>query len=1338
MSTNYDGLTRNTWPGTWSSSGTHPIVLDREVRGSLRYISGDSGDRLTDIEGQRLQEGMLVYVKNTYGSITGDKYYTYKLQSGESRDASTGAVPNNTANWTEVTFGGSGSSVSALSELTNDVGFITDFNISVAGDDSTLRKIDSGEGIVFTGGANISVSSDTEGNITITNTQAVPTKLSDLTNDVGYITSTEEYNFKIGADDSTARTVDNGEQINILGGTAITTTSDAEGNITIAGVAQDFAYASLTGTPTIPSDVSDLTDNTNLLSAGGSDFSLVLAADDSNVRTITSGETVQFNGGHGITTFSNSSGDITIESNLDGMGLDLGTPSDGSLVTPGALSNWTQTYKVTNSIDDLNELALNIINDTAVANVDFVSDIVSGGAGSVITLTITADGNPTHYIIDWGDGTPPETTTDSTPSHTYPTAGTYTITVTAYNNSGEGAGARVSKTRNAYIVIATADPVVTFAAYAALTGGSAITQWDDGDTVYFENTTTNIGSATIQFTWDWGDSESDDVITDDTAAGGTAGARIAHTFTASTEQEQTRTVTLTLDSHSTADPAVIPTDDTNDYKIYDTHTPTVGLSTTSGINEESTSGLPVTFTNNTETTIGSYATYGIQYRYTFGDGTTQTVNVGSGASGDTGGTISKTYTLSSSDQANGNSADFTGNIRVISDHGSSPFISSDFTVHVEPDVRANIAGTAVTVSDATGDNQYDLYDGNDYNGNNRALVRLTNTTQNGDDYVYDWADTSSDDTMTESGGLAGSTAATIDHDYAGETAGGATYNVSFTANGTPDITAQSDVDTSLTFTLNNVPANPAYLSTKSITLVDAYQGTLPKLAHGFTDNSASNPLSAGASLTTTTARRYTSGTIDTTVVNDAYVGHTGTLAANINGTDTGTKTFTTTLNETGTFTSLVISQNVDYNDIDGSYPTGFYQVFDAKITETMGDYSVGVNDQRLAHTTTGNTNYVSVVKDDLTATPTFGSTGTLSEGTGGTKRYISGIPYYNTGSPNLTLSGVTINDLVGQCYTDQSNIVEVDPGTNYESTTSSAIQFENYTYANIDGATTMLSSGIPKVNTGTSTAYAIGNLTVDITSSSVRTVESPRIRSRNVNGVSSYTNLSTKVQVHTAAQSGINETAIPVNDSLGSGFDDDGVRIFDFSAATTDTPSYTSSTNFYTNSLYSESSDPGVEGTQEATVRLGVLQHDVTDYSSGYLPVGPDRSSDTGTQYFTFAFRRTVTANVNFTIVSSTGIEGLFIAAPGTDIDDTSTLNGWLDCGIQYAGVGAPGADTGNGGNGSNGCALTGSDRIGSGALNGTFEMTLGNKNLSDATGNVMLVRVALASGDTLTSFSVS
>lgn len=113
MATNYDGLTRNIWPGTWSPSSSAPIALDTELRGTLQSISGDLNDRLTNIPGQRIQEGMLVYVKNSYisGSYTrtGDRYYTYKLQTGEVRNSSTGAVPNAELNWSEVTFGSSGS-----------------------------------------------------------------------------------------------------------------------------------------------------------------------------------------------------------------------------------------------------------------------------------------------------------------------------------------------------------------------------------------------------------------------------------------------------------------------------------------------------------------------------------------------------------------------------------------------------------------------------------------------------------------------------------------------------------------------------------------------------------------------------------------------------------------------------------------------------------------------------------------------------------------------------------------------------------------------------------------------------------------------------------------------------------------------------------------------------------------------------------------------------------------------------------------------------------------------------------------------------------------------------
>jgi len=107
---NYDGLTRNVWPGTWSTGTNSPIVLDTEVRGTLQSISGDSGDRLTDIPGARITEGMLVYVKTGYTSgsttYTADKYYTYKLQGSEVRSNVTGAMPNADANWTLFSVGG--------------------------------------------------------------------------------------------------------------------------------------------------------------------------------------------------------------------------------------------------------------------------------------------------------------------------------------------------------------------------------------------------------------------------------------------------------------------------------------------------------------------------------------------------------------------------------------------------------------------------------------------------------------------------------------------------------------------------------------------------------------------------------------------------------------------------------------------------------------------------------------------------------------------------------------------------------------------------------------------------------------------------------------------------------------------------------------------------------------------------------------------------------------------------------------------------------------------------------------------------------------------------------
>ena len=973
----------------------------------------------------------------------------------------------------------------------------------------------------------------------------------------------------------------------------------------------------------------------------------------------------------------------------------------------------------------LAEIVENIRINTYVKSVDFVSDIVSGGAGLTATLTISPVGDANRYTINWGDGNTTTSTTDSTPTHTYANnvGSPFDVNVTAFNNAGVGAGSTATKLREDYIAIFTGDPVVTFAAYSQAVGGSAITQWDDGDTVYFENTTTNTSGAVVQYTWTWGDGSSNEVISTDGVAGGVGGGRISHTFALSTEAEVQRTVTLSLDAHSSAQQAIIPLDDTASYLLYDTHTPNASSDITTGINEESINGLNVTFTNNTEATIGSHSTFGTTYRWDFGDGTITTVNAGSNQAGDTGQTITHKYTLLNNSIAH----NYTGNLQVVSNHTSSPFASSDFVIHVEPDVRANISGSADTVSDRNGDNIYDVYDGVDYNSVNRALVTVNNTSENGDSHLYNWNDASANNTV------AGLTS--VQHDFTGITPGN--YQLDFTATGTPDITSQTD-SANLTFQVNAVPSAPSGLSSKTITLTDAAQGIDPKLVSNFTDNSGTSPLSAGASLETTTARRYTSGTIDTSVAQNAYNGLSGTATAVVNGSTDGSKAFSTSLNENGTFDSLVISGQQDANDSISSstYPTGFFQTFDAKITKPFSEYSTGVNDQRIEHDATGNTNYVTVMCDDLTSVPTIDiSSATLTESTSGSYRYISGIPYYNTGNPQLTLSGALLSNWIGQAYRDTNNVLEIANGTNLESTSGATISTQYKGYADLE-AISYLTAGVPSANTGFGSAYALADQTISITSSSRQSVETLKFKANNVNGSSSYTELAnTAVQVHTATPTGVLENSIPVADSLGNGvLTADGIRIADFISSTTDTPAITGSTN-YTSTPFTGAIS--VSGTQEATVRWGTLEHNTINYSTGFLPVGPDRSADTGTQYFTFAFQRQVVANFDISI-NSTGIAGLWIAAPGTGVDSASGLSGWLDCTSQYAGAGIPGSDTGNGGNGSNGCALTGADVVPTGSsINSAYTMTLGSENMSNATNNVVLVRVALASSKQITSISI-
>jgi len=1053
---------------------------------------------------------------------------------------------------------------------------------------------------------------------------------------------------------------------------------------------------------------------------------------------------------------------------VTGMGIDLDNPTDSSF-SDGAYLGLTTSTKVTNAIDELNEVLGNVQAGTYLKSVSFIADSTSISADDTVTLTITTTptaGADTRYTITWGDGNTDTASSDSTPSHTYSSGGTFSVTVKAFENDAgttDSAGSFATSTRTNYIVASTAAPVVSFQIHSSDDSASnVITKADNGTTVYLQNNTTN-SAETATFDVDWGDG-STDTIASNGVDGGVAGGRLAHTYTNSAGDDGSTVagtgtgdtkyaIKLRLLTHPTANAATFPQTATNNFEVYSTHTPlySVADSTIRGVNEEATSGFPVTFTNNTATNPGANTAFSAtqQYTYNFGEGDSAvTTPIGGGGTGDTGNTIANTFNLTTSNQNNGVTTTFTTSLNLSNGHSSSPF-SSNINIIVEPDVRANIAGTAVTVNTGSGDNSLSLYDVTDLDGTDRAIARFTNTSQNADNYEYDFfGDSSSITTVAEDGSTAGTIGATLDKDYGGTSAGN--INFGFRASGQPDTIFQDDEET-ITFVMKATPSAPANLSAKTLTLNTSAQGTNPHLCHNFDDATGSaSTLSAGDSMEENNARRYTSTTpVETNTVTNFLVNNSNgtgstvnqTVTASINASASGARTFTTSEGgaNNGTFTDLVITNHRDYDEVDAAYPQRLYLVATAKVSNALTDFSAGLNAVRIESSAGGNTGYVHVLRDLLTGTPTT-TIGTVAEGTQGSYRYVSGVPYYNTGSPTVTVTGTTVANFTGQAYQDTNSPHQVHNDTNQESTTGDVITGSAFTYAQIDGASSMLNSGIPIKNTGVGSPYTLGAVTVPITSDSVKSVKTIRARSKNANGDGTYNSSSTKIQVYTASLATLDNEAggITVSDSLGAGFIDDAVRIAGFGSLSGDTPSLfdSSNANYYTDSAWSGAVT--VAGTNEAISRFGTIKHFTTDLSSGYLPAGPDLNTGrSGAQYYNFAFRRTTMSN--FTVRLSGKVSGFFIAAPGTAIDSASGLNGWLDAGITYGGSGVPGSDTGNGGNGSNGCAFTSGDRIIDGTTysNSTFTLTLGSENATNSTGNNVLVRIKLESGDSITALSI-
>jgi len=178
---------------------------------------------------------------------------------------------------------------------------------------------------------------------------------------------------------------------NLVGVNAISTQS-----ITINSQPFTLQYSELQNTPTIPSDISELTDNTGLLGQGGGGGTtiisggggLILTADDSVARTILPGNTLKIQGAGDVTTT------LTEENGTDVLTITHNVQAGG-----GPDTNTTYTLTGEDG-DDANSKKLRLRDsDGAIQDITLVAGSNVGITRNSNSLTFTSTDTDTTYGI---------------------------------------------------------------------------------------------------------------------------------------------------------------------------------------------------------------------------------------------------------------------------------------------------------------------------------------------------------------------------------------------------------------------------------------------------------------------------------------------------------------------------------------------------------------------------------------------------------------------------------------------------------------------------------------------------------------------------------------------------------------------------------------------------------------------------------------------------------------------------------------------------------------------------------------------------------------------------
>jgi hypothetical protein len=477
-----------------------------------------------------------------------------------------------------------------------------------------------------------------------------------------------------------------------------------------------------------------------------------------------------------------------------------------------------------------------------------------------------------------------------------------------------------------------------------------------------------------------------------------------------------------------------------------------------------------------------------------------------------------------------------------------------------------------------------------------------------------------------------------------------------------------------------------------------------------TDNTPGANKSVAGGTTVSTVRRASS--YSTNAVANAGPGDSGTISVRLNGSSAGSRALTTALDGNGTYSNLVITNNFDYRNVNANIQAGFWSVF---TSQAVGTVTEGWNEVYIADSATSNTNTANWFYDSSTpGTPTFSSL-TITPPGSPSYTYSSTIPNYN--NTNQFTITADVNRLSGNMYPTSDTFVTGTAGGAF-----AAPAGVTYTAASVTtplAQNLYVSSGNASISTTSTIISGFGSSSTGPTLSSNN--------SYNVGTAALTATLAANVLYKTGTVSSasvIEEANVFVGSTIGSG---SGLAFRIINPGSGNTPAFTGSEAAF-------NSQSSTLQTYDATVITNTLKHDQTNYSTGYLPAGPNLSSGrSGTQYFTFKIIRTSVSK--FDIKWSGTIAGLWVALPGSAIDTSSTLNGWLDLSIAYAGAGQPGAGTG--GNGSNGASLGGVAPLNAAQTNKAITATFGTVSSSSATNNEIYIRIALTSGQSVTALSL-